>query len=71
MSEEYKRKLYEYFMQDTPIKYESITPEQWDSMSKTLAGFSIQLNTAFSEIAKEVTKAFNGLLEAVTKALNK
>lgn len=71
MNEEYKKKLYEHFLKDTPIKYESITPMQWDDMSRTLAGFSIQLTTSLSQVWDGISKAVEPIVEALNKAINK
>lgn len=67
MTQEYKKKLYEYFYKDTPISYESITDAQWEATSKTLAGFSIQLNLALGGIAKEVSKILVGIEDSLSK----
>jgi len=63
MTEEYKKALYDAFLKDTPVKYESITDEQWQSMHNTMTGAAIAITQALQPIIKAVGDALKPILE--------
>lgn len=72
MSEEFKQKLYAYFLEGTPIKYDSVTDEQWQAMRNTTAGASIALSLAFKPLVEaftELGKRLNKAVADIAKAL--
>lgn len=56
MTEEYKRKLYDCFLKDTPIKFESVTDEQFKQMQSSMSGAMIALQMAFAEFGETLSE---------------
>jgi|GEM_PF-4451857 len=74
MSEEYKHALYEAFLKDTPIKYESVTYEQWQQMHKTLTGWIIAITPVIEAVSvsmKSLVKELDALIGGVKDERNR
>lgn len=74
MDDRLKRKLYDAFLKDTPVSFESVTDKQFADMQATLTGFSITLQSitqdiwqSVSEILKPVITTINDVLERSKK----
>lgn len=63
MTDEYKKALYDAFLKDTPVKYESVTDEQWLSMHNTVTGATIAITQALQPIIKAVGDALKPVLD--------
>lgn len=65
MTDDYKKALYEAFLKDTPIKYDQVTDEQWESMHNTVTGAVIALSQTITKAFEPVAKVMNEILKRV------
>lgn len=70
MSDELKRQLYEYFLKDTPLEYESVTDEQWQQLVNTSAGRHIAVVLAFKPIKEALIEAYSKVKRVLTQLIN-
>lgn len=66
MTDDYKKALYDAFLKDTPVKYESVTDEQWLAMHNTVTGAVIKLQQAIGDAMKPIVKVISDVLRSIS-----
>lgn len=60
MTDRLKHQLYDTFLKDTPIPFESVTDEQWAAMQATLIGFGVTLRAVCQDMNEAISNIFKG-----------
>lgn len=60
MTDRMKHLLYDTFLKETPIAFESVTDEQWEQMRCTVVGMGISLRMAAEEFNNALANMFKG-----------
>lgn len=58
MTDRLKHQLYDAFLKNTPITFESVTDEQWAALQSTIIGFGVTLTAIFQDVSEAITNIF-------------
>ena len=71
MNDKLKHQLYDYFLKDTPISFDSVTDKQWADMQATFAGLGITLSSIVTDVYKIISDALQPAIETLNDTLQK
>lgn len=65
-ADDYRKRLYGVFLKDTPIKYESVTDQQWTQMANTYIGRKLAVELIFQPLKEKLATAMNNVKKALS-----